>query len=24
VTIGASKLFRGRDGTVCLAISLDQ
>jgi len=23
VVIGASKLFRGRDGTVCLAISLD-
>jgi PPOX class probable F420-dependent enzyme len=24
VTIGASKLFRGREGTVCLAISLDR
>jgi PPOX class probable F420-dependent enzyme len=23
VVIGASKVFRGRDGTVCLAISLD-
>jgi PPOX class probable F420-dependent enzyme len=23
VVIGSSKLFRGRDGTVCLAISLD-
>jgi PPOX class probable F420-dependent enzyme len=23
ITIGASKLFRGRHGTVCLAISLD-
>jgi uncharacterized protein len=24
VTIGASKIFRGREGTVCLAISVDQ
>lgn len=24
LTIGASKLFRGRNGTVCLAISVDE